>query len=1169
MFDWMLMEMDSEGFLMLTVGAVLLGIGGLALYVWRGKAQVRTISVLSIPVTESRKLTALLLVGILSIVSAFTLRATLDASEVELPIRVFPADGFSQHYESVTVNVSDASNVDRLWVKAHNVGGFHGEEDLVSIRINGGSWIDVNDSNATCRFTAERYGCIGGALSTIRFTIPAMNAVDGANTIDFRFNGSGGIRSGFRVLYFDFLESGMSLQSFSKEDVGTRGAIDGTDFVYDDPSTWSAPEGYDDQSSIDAGAQLWSERNILIEGGPDSRSIQAACGDCHASDGRDLKYFAYSNESIVSRSRFHGLSSEEGKQIAAYIRSQTLRREDGSTYDAPGTPWDPPYQPGPGLDDKPVQEWAAGAGLEHVLDTGAEMIPYLFPNGFSLDDVRTDSTLNVRELPVPVQFADWNTWLPVVHPLDATIFNQDFSGSELQNEWESGQSLFTNQHDFDPTGKEGDIKSFFTDFDLKGHKFMEDRDSNTDVTSDRWDQTRGVRNWVLVKSWEVIHKNNLENDGDQFFPSEEDGITYGEKRSWPTDNARNVFDISPHISGDNDKYTTDHRAYGTPTRSDFYDSEWYYKQMVLNPGSRDPLAHNPMDWKYHFSHLITGVDQYDIGVAGMYMASFVKMIQQLDNRDGVNASGWWVRHIEPSWLGQLVFPYNSFDNPFEGWSSEKRKQATEEIWRAYMIKTMSYDVENLPRGDDQHQYDDETTTPTLESSGSPFPPEIQGDQASQFYRWTNELDKMGVSASLVDSTAQWGEKMWPNGDWEQWMGKPGVTFTSPTSDFFTAPASLLLAADATDPDGSIQSVTFSANGTKLAEITSEPYEYTWSDVPAGSYNLSVTATDDAGNTVSSGMSVTVATTGTAPNGVLYDYYEGSWSQLPNFGSLTPLTSDTTDVPHLSVRERDDEFALRFTGYIEIPASETGSYTFYTTSDDGSRLLINGQEIVNNDGTHGAEEKSGSLNLDSGWHKIVVQYFEAGGGQELSVSWNGPTFTKEQIPGSRLFVVPESGVSQAISLAPGWNVISSHVAPDTAALETVFRDASVEVVKDENNNLYVPSENRNEIGAWDSTEAYKVYTESSQTLSIEGTTVEEKTTIPLQKGWNLIPYLPPDARSVSAALESIETELVLLKDEAGNTYVPAYGVDEIGQLTPENGYQVYVNADVDLVYSSGD
>jgi hypothetical protein len=262
--------------------------------------------------------------------------------------------------------------------------------------------------------------------------------------------------------------------------------------------------------------------------------------------------------------------------------------------------------------------------------------------------------------------------------------------------------------------------------------------------------------------------------------------------------------------------------------------------------------------------------------------------------------------------------------------------------------------------------------------------------------------------------------------------------------------------------------------------------------------------------------------------------------------------------------------LRFTSYIEIPASETGTYTFYTTSDDGSQLLVDGEQVVNNDGLHAAEEKSGTVSLEAGWHKVVVEYFERTGAEEtLDVSWKGPAFTKQVLPESRLFLAPEvARPSQTIALEAGWNVVSSRVMPDPSDLETVFGNVSVGVVENASGQAYVPAEGMNEIGSWDATEAYKVYTESSQSLTLEGTPVGDTTSISLQKGWNLVPYLPEKAQSVDKALQSIRDELVILKDESGDTYLPAYGIDQIGQLQPTEGYQIYVDAAVDLVYPSG-
>jgi len=102
-----------------------------------------------------------------------------------------------------------------------------------------------------------------------------------------------------------------------------------------------------------------------------------------------------------------------------------------------------------------------------------------------------------------------------------------------------------------------------------------------------------------------------------------------------------------------------------------------------------------------------------------------------------------------------------------------------------------------------------------------------------------------------------------------------------------------------------------------------------------------------------------------------------------------------------VIKKRDQFALRFTGAIEIP--QAGKYTFFTKSDDGSRLYIGEREVVNNDGLHGMQEKNGSIELPAGSHPITVTYFDNGGGDGLEVSWQGPGINKQQIPADRLTV----------------------------------------------------------------------------------------------------------------------------------------------------------------------
>jgi len=142
------------------------------------------------------------------------------------------------------------------------------------------------------------------------------------------------------------------------------------------------------------------------------------------------------------------------------------------------------------------------------------------------------------------------------------------------------------------------------------------------------------------------------------------------------------------------------------------------------------------------------------------------------------------------------------------------------------------------------------------------------------------------------------------------------------------------------------------------------------------------------------------------SGINYDYYEGSWNSLPNFNTLTPVTQGFTSEIDLSASLNSDYFGFVFSGYIKIP--EDGTYTFYTTSDDGSSLYIDDNKIVDNDGLHGSNEESGTVCLDSGYHKIDVQYFEKTGGNLLSVEYAGPNFSKTTI--SNLFGIQEDSTT---------------------------------------------------------------------------------------------------------------------------------------------------------------
>ena len=84
----------------------------------------------------------------------------------------------------------------------------------------------------------------------------------------------------------------------------------------------------------------------------------------------------------------------------------------------------------------------------------------------------------------------------------------------------------------------------------------------------------------------------------------------------------------------------------------------------------------------------------------------------------------------------------------------------------------------------------------------------------------------------------------------------------------------------------------------------------------------------------------------------------------------------------------ENFYIDFDGFIYIP--EDGEYKFRLTSDDGSRLYINNQMIIDHDGYHGADTKDGRVRLEKGYYPILVEYFQGLGGKTLYLNWKTPS-----------------------------------------------------------------------------------------------------------------------------------------------------------------------------------
>jgi hypothetical protein len=141
-------------------------------------------------------------------------------------------------------------------------------------------------------------------------------------------------------------------------------------------------------------------------------------------------------------------------------------------------------------------------------------------------------------------------------------------------------------------------------------------------------------------------------------------------------------------------------------------------------------------------------------------------------------------------------------------------------------------------------------------------------------------------------------------------------------------------------------------------------------------------------------------TGPLEPGLLYNYYTGTYRMVNDIDGEEPVK--TGRVTHFTIEPRESEtfFGFNFKGYIHVP--DNGLYTFYLKSNDGSRMYLAEELIIDNDGLHPAVERSRTLALKKGYYPVVVKYFQEGGTNMMVVSWKGPGMDKQEIPASAVF-----------------------------------------------------------------------------------------------------------------------------------------------------------------------
>jgi hypothetical protein len=572
----------------------------------------------------------------------------------------------------------------------------------VAVRAESGDWVPLRNDTCQAEYPANVFNGIGGPLDTLRVRVPSVKLKPGRkNRIEFRFAKHAEASIGFRVLSVNVLDrQGKALLPPSRPMLAPSiGEVSTTDRR--------------------AGSNLWF-RARLIESW-DGPPILAQCADCHVTDGSDLRYFNFTDKAIIERSVYHGLTREEGAQVASYIRSLPVK--------VTGTPWDPPYQPGPGLDARPLDEWAAGAGLKWVLPEDRDMWPYIFTN--DRVEISFTNTINTRELPVPVAFPDWNSWLPTIHPKDA-YGTESFRA--VQEAWERTAAATT----------AGDLRWRLMEWDAKVSDWTARLPKPTNAPGNAGDPLRGEKwhamsRWRSVKAFESQRRLGFEGRGREAYPTVQD-------RYW---SSQTVFLSSPHFTIQPEEGHTlrDGSRLVWGVRS----HQWYWVQLALSGSMHFRNGTTPIDWAY-MTAFTSGLNKLGMQNAAQMTVVNIKVgeAMTLNPRHHLDGfAGFRSARLEYVWNREG-------DDMWRDYSPQFRDMVLRAWLGEYtrMIRTLGRDhFRDISR--------ELTGSETDNTPGAPHAePWIRSHAGMiRFFR------KGGAAPDLVENLREIGRELWPGADW--------------------------------------------------------------------------------------------------------------------------------------------------------------------------------------------------------------------------------------------------------------------------------------------------------------------------------------------------------------------------------------------------------------------
>jgi hypothetical protein len=431
----------------------------------------------------------------------------------------------------------------------------------------------------------------------------------------------------------------------------------------------------------------------------------------------------------------------------------------------PGRSWNPPYQPGPGLEEQPVSSWAAGAGLAWVLDRDEDALPYLVnqhgsrlsgatanaagnaPNLHELvgqitpDIFRPDGNLNPREIPIALQLPDWSEWLPRVHPKDA--WGPAFTESEFAAIY-GGDTAPERKS---KNGTKPSLRTVLAGAGAPGH--------NTRPVVDvfaRWSQARraflghyvnaktewspaltnkvySTQLWQLVKTWEMMQEFGLEGRGHDLF-----GLA-ADSRTWCNTIPEEVAPPEAHIPNG------PAGVGGGALSNEYFTASWYELQIILNSGNHRHRDRAPVDWVYMIGQFHDLYSQTHQPEPTRLLVAVTKALQSTDPHLGPDdvRQGWRPdENIDPRIMISPVWA-----PIFKPLPAKVHQAITASLLSAWVDKNLQYPIgKYLPLGVVRQAY---------------APPSAYGDiTGGNVWGAARQFREAGVSADVVERLQQWG-----------------------------------------------------------------------------------------------------------------------------------------------------------------------------------------------------------------------------------------------------------------------------------------------------------------------------------------------------------------------------------------------------------------------------